>query len=80
MAKKLISCAEPPDLVIGGPTNDDAPPSPGSPLPEYDLVGDVVFDPPLSPEERRLIYGPEMSTGERLARARRQIAEGLDQG
>jgi hypothetical protein len=46
---------------------------------EHGLVGDIVFDPPLSPEEQRRRYGLGMSMEERLELARRQIAEGLDE-
>ena len=43
--------------------------------PEHGLVGDVVFDPPLTPEERRQV-GVGIPIEERIEQARRQIADG----
>jgi hypothetical protein len=45
---------------------------------EYDLVDDIVFDPPLSPEELRRRYGIGISWEERLELARRRLAESKD--
>jgi hypothetical protein len=45
---------------------------------EYDLVGDVVFEPPLPPEELRRRFGYGISIEERLAQVRRQLAEDDD--
>lgn len=44
---------------------------------EHGLVGDVVFDPPLTPEERRQ-RGVGIPIEERIEQARRQIADGID--
>lgn len=46
---------------------------------DYDLVGDVVFDPPLSPGELRRRFRFGIPIEERIEQARRQIAEGLDE-
>src|SRR5687768_770339 len=48
----------------------DLPPS--LPEDEYDLVDDIEFDPPLTPEEQRRIYGLGMTMEERLERAIRE--------
>jgi hypothetical protein len=47
-------------------------------LREYGLVGDIVFDPPLPPDELRRRYGFGIPIEERIEQARRQIAEGED--
>ena len=46
---------------------------------EYGLVGDIVFEPPLPPDELRRRFGYGIPIEERLEQARRQIAEGLDE-
>jgi hypothetical protein len=44
---------------------------------EHGLVGDVVFDPPLTPEERRQ-RGVGIPIEERIEQVRRQFADGID--
>ena len=44
---------------------------------EYGLVGDVVFDPPLTPDERRQ-RGVGIPIEERIEQVRRQLADGID--
>ena len=52
--------------------------APGRPLPEeHGLVGDVVFEPPLTAEERRR-RRVGIPLAERLEQARRQLAEGKE--
>ena len=43
---------------------------------DYDLVGDVVFEPPLPPEELRRRFGYGIPIEELIEQARRQIADG----
>jgi hypothetical protein len=74
MAKKL-------DLTsrsLGETTSEEAVLKIEQAIREHGLVDDIVFDPPLSPEEQRRRYGRGMSMEERLELARRQLAEGED--
>ena len=43
---------------------------------EYGLVGDIVFEPPLPPDELRRRFGYGIPIEERMEQARRQIADG----
>ena len=75
MAKNVISKPKPDHLAkvlctIAGPV-----PASDVPLPEYDLVGDIIFDPPLSAEELQQRYGLGMTMEERIKRARRHDCE-----
>jgi hypothetical protein len=77
MAKKLISqptsdSGQVAEILCSnaGPVSASAPP-----LPEYDLVGDIIFDPALSAEELRQRFGIGKTFEERVAEARRQLAD-----
>lgn len=73
MAKKLnpqSGAAVPSQTVAsGGPTDASL----AGTVREYDLIGDVVFEPPLTPEERRR-RGVGVSVEERLEQIRRRHA------
>jgi hypothetical protein len=78
MAKKVIPQIKSDHL--GGILCPNAGPVPASdsPLPEYDLVGDIIFHPALSAEAFRERFGIGKSFEARLAEARRQLAEDHD--
>ena len=78
MAKKLIPQTEPSDTAEVVSSNGGSLPDTATPALEYDLVGDILFHPPLTPEEQRRMYGLGMSMEERLEQARRQLSEGDD--
>ena len=76
MAKKLTQTAEPTATTGVAATNRaQGPPCDSSSVTEYGLIDDVVFDPPLMPEERRQ-RGIGIPIEERIEQARRQIADG----
>jgi hypothetical protein len=76
VAKKVIPQTASTDTAEAAGPNDGSPLVNESPRLDYDLVGDIVFDPPLTPEEQRRIVGLGMSMEERLEQARRRLAEG----
>jgi hypothetical protein len=77
MAKKLIVRKTPHTATRADDLDTRSFVAPDSEPPEHGLVGDVVFDPPLTPEERRR-RGIGIPIEERMEQARRQIAEALD--
>ena len=74
MAKKLNP--HPASAAPSQTTIDDGPrdASTAGTIREYDLIGDVVFEPPLTPEERQR-RGVGVSVEERLERIRRRQVE-----
>lgn len=77
MANKLTTRPARQAPVISIPLDDEAS-APARPLTEeHGLVGDVVFEPPLTAAERRR-RGVGIPLAERLEQARRQLAEGQD--
>ena len=74
MAKKLIARTEQNDAAQAIPPVDHPDAAAHPAVPEHGLVGDVVFDPPLTPEERRQV-GVGIPIEERIEQARRQIAD-----
>ena len=77
MAKQVAAQAERPGSDLASATVDRAEEARQPAWPEYDLVNDVVFDPPLTPEEHRRV-GLDITPEERLEQVRRQLAEGND--
>ena len=71
MAKKLAAeskVTDARDLIV---PSEPVAMSPAESKREYDLIGDVVFDPPLTPEERRR-RAVGVSVEERLEQIRRR--------
>ena len=77
MAKTVAAQAERRRPVLKSAAVERAEDAPQVTWPEYDLVDDVVFEPPLTPEERRRV-GLDVTPEERLAQVRRQLAAGDD--
>ena len=79
MAKKLKPKTHGPTMPEGDNPAQVTGPSAEKAVRDYDLVGDVVFDPPMSPDElrRRFKYGVPIE--ERIAQVERQILAGEDE-
>ena len=79
MAKKLISQPRASVPTQTADTDGAQTAATARTVREYDLIGDVFFDPPLTPEERRR-RGVGVSAKERLEQIRRRRAEESDRG
>jgi hypothetical protein len=77
MAKKLIAHTKRTSPSLAVPDEPQVVSAPGA-VREYDLVGDVVFEPPLTPEERHR-RGVGVSIEDRLEQIRRRLANAAEQ-
>jgi hypothetical protein len=77
MAKKVTARSDQPESAKFTVVSDDHKQPGDHGLREHGLVGDVVFEPPLTPEERRR-RGVDVTAEERWEQIRRRLAEAED--